>query len=207
MEDIKLSMQLYSGYRFNISAFMYLPQVVSGYGGVYGINSNPIVTLKYTPPKGSDIDTKKATYKVTPKNLYKTIKFFNKVVKIFYDKDLQDLFLRGDNNELIFNSDYNKLKVITDYDPKLQCALKAIPSVIQYDDGKEYEGILLYINTHDYVVPMPLAEVEAVLGLFTNLSFSTLSAEMMLSYLNAKMLNRITEQSQFPSQYSNHNQW
>lgn len=212
MDNINLSKSLYNGYRLSITACVSIPSVTKGYRqNDYSISGSPVLFITYKPPKGFDIDRKSAFFKITPKNLYRTIKFFDRAVSWFYDEDLKDLFLMGENNELIFNSDYSKLKVITDKETKTFQAMKAIPGVISYEDGKDYEGAFLYINKPEYVIPLPLAELEAILGILKHLSFEALSADLLLSFYITGSLGRIegsgNNYGQYSSSTSSVDQW
>ena len=202
--SVKLSKTIFNGTRLNITVCITMPEVVKNYRpNDYSIISSPIMFISYKPPKGFDIDKKACFYKVTPRNLYRTAKFFNAGVEWFYDKELSDLFLLDENNALVFNADYAHLKVVTDRDHRNNTAMKMIPSVIQYEDGNVYEGVLLYINKPEYVAPLPLADLEAILGIFRNFSFEACVTEMLISYFIARSENKINQTSH---DYSN-NQW
>lgn len=210
MDTINLSKSLYNGYRLSMTACVSVPTLVKGYKqNEYSVNGSPVIFITYKPPKGFDIDRKTAFFKLTPKNLYRTILFFNRAVDWFYDKELADLYLVGENNELIFNSDYSKLSIITNKEPRTNQAMKAIPGVISYEDGRDYEGIFLYINKPEYVIPLPLTELEAIFGILRNFSFEALTSEMLLSYFLAGSMNRIEEADSSYKSYSSSNidQW
>lgn len=184
-----------SGYRYALNFFTYVPKVYKGQSDGFTITSNPILMLRYVPPKGTQVNYKESYFKITQKNLYRTVKFLNRAVSWFYDKDLRDLFLEGDNHELIFNADYNKLSIITDRDPyNVKNAMKAIPAVIPIaDTGKEYEGIYLYITKPEYCVPLPLYEAEAILHCLSNFSFESKICEVLQEYEIAQRLDLIQD--------------
>ena len=162
--------------------------------------------IKYVPPKSlQNVDRKNNFFKITPRNLYRTIKFFDEIVKWFYDKDLTDLFLQGDDNKLVFNADYQHIKARTKPDKHNQTAMRAIPAVISSDDGKIYEGIYLYINKMENVVPLTLSEVEDILGLLAKFSFEESLLLMLEAYDYAARNNLIREQSLYND--TNGNQW
>jgi len=207
MEPISLSKSLYNGSRISISAVLTMPSVVKGVKqNSYSINSNPVIFISYNPPKDIKVDRKQCFYKITPRNIYKTIKFFNRAVSWFYDKDLPDLFMLGENNDLIFNSDYKKLMVLTDKEPKNPTnAMKCIPAVITYEDGNIYEGVILYISKPEYAIPLTLYELESILGIISHFSFESITTELLYTYYLAKANNNI--QSSDNSYYSSTNQW
>lgn len=208
MAEITLSKSLYNGFRISIDLFTYLPRVdyVKGYEHNLLIHAHPILMIKYVPPKSlQNIDRKNNFFKITPRNLYRTIKFFDEIVKWFYDKDLADLFLQGDDNKLVFNADYQHIKARTKPDKHNQTAMRAIPAVISSDDGKTYEGIYLYINKMENVVPLTLSEVEDILGLLAKFSFEESLLLMLEAYDYAARNNLIREQSLYND--TNGNQW
>jgi hypothetical protein len=82
----------------------------------------------------------------------------------FYDEDMKDLFVQGENGKLLFNPDYSKLCVSTKPDPFSDSVMKATPAVIRYETGQEYEGIYLYINKNEFIIPLILSDIEDILG-------------------------------------------
>lgn len=201
MDQISLSKSLFDTFRVSLSGYIILPEVMKGNGSNYSIKSNPVLYLRYKGRKEEQVDWNTSAFKINPKNLYKTIKFFNRAVSWFYDKDLKDLFVLGDNNELIFNSDYNKLMVLTDKDPKSSSAMKAVPAVITQDNGSSYEGIILYINKPEYAVPMTLQELESLLGILAHFSFEALVSELLIDFFVAGSLGRILQPGQSAKSY------
>lgn len=211
MDQISLTKSLFDTYKVSLSAYLILPEVIKGTGNnTYAIKSNPVLYLRYKGRKDETVDWNQSSYKINPKNLYRTVKFFNRIVSWFYDKDLKDLFVLGENNELIFNSDYNKLMVLTDKDPKSTTAMKAVPAVITQENGNTYEGIILYINKPEYAIPMTLQEVETLLGILVHFSFEALCSELLIDFFVAGSMGRITEgDSSMKRGYSNNinDQW
>jgi len=152
---------------------MYEPKVEK-YKENYNIQVNPILTLRQlnTASYNEDFSTmQERSYRITPRNLYRVLKFFNTIVTWFYDEDKKDLFLINEENELIFNSDYNSLYTITAKTLNENTVMKAIPTVVVFND-KRYEGIHLYINNSVNVIIMTKEEVEMVLGFLKDFSFN-----------------------------------
>lgn len=202
MDQISLTKSLYDAYKFSLSAYMLLPDVTKSISkNTFGITCNPVLYFRYKGRKEENVNWNDSAFKVNPKNLYRTIKFFNRIVSWFYDEDLKDLFLMGENNELIFNSDYNKLSVLTDKVPKSNTAMKAIPAVVTSEEGKSYEGIILYINKPEYAIQLTLREVEEILGILSHFSFEALISDLLLSFFVAGSMGRITEADQNNKSY------
>ena len=199
MEKIdKATRKIFSNSRMELDFFMYLPTgVMNGFSTV-SINCNPILYLRYKQNKyvHEQYDYSKAAYKITPRNLYHVIEFFNTIMKWFYDDKYSDLFLLNDENDIIFNADYNKLSVSTprgDYD---QCIMQAIPTVVRLGD-KLYEGIHLYINSSIYCIPLTYQEVSIIFGILRNFSFTQEMMNVLLSTRYIVETNAFMSRDQF----------
>ena len=170
----KIVRKIYSNSRMEIEFFMFLPSiVVSQQGGTAAnISYNPVLNLRYKPNKNltEEFDYTKSTYKITPKNFYAVIKFFNNIMKWFYSDEYESLFLMDSENTLIFNADYNKLHESTPKGDFDTCIMQAIPSIVKYGD-RTFEGIHLYINTSTYCVPLTYQEVSSIFGILKDFSF------------------------------------
>jgi hypothetical protein len=159
---------------------------------------NPIVVFRYVNTNNMyDESTKTSysdnSYKMTQKNQYKIIKFFQTIVDWFYDKDLKDLFLINENEELIFNSDYLHINVTlakNKYDVGL---MKAVPSVVVVEE-KKYEGVYLYINKFDNFIMLTREDIEEILNIIKNFNFinETASLLSMIDY-SVRSNNIITD--------------
>lgn len=156
------------------------------------VNYNPILNLRYINPNSMEIgDYQKTQYKITPRNLYRTVKFFNTVVGWFYDVEKIDLFLRNEDNIPIFNADYNKLSTSTRRSNFESCVLKAIPTIVEYEN-KRFEGINLYINVIQQSIPMILDEVETIFNILKTFSFPNEMCANLMAYQYALETNNIT---------------
>ena len=170
----KITDKLFMNSRMELEFFMYLPSgsYTTKDKSTITINSNPVLYLRYKPGKynKTGYEYSKAVYKITPKNIYHTIKFFNTLMKWLYDESFNDLFLINEGN-LIFNADYKSLNVSThlkDYDNQI---MQAIPSVVEIGD-KKYEGVHLYVNNTDYCIPLTFEEVSILFSLLKDFRFS-----------------------------------
>ena len=89
-----------------------------------------------------EYDYSKAAYKITPRNIYWVIRFFNTIMKWFYDDEYSDLFLENEDGKLIFNADYKNLSASTkqsEYDTQI---LKAIPSMVSKFAGRRRPSVV-----------------------------------------------------------------
>lgn len=205
MDEISLESSLLSGYRYNLNFKMSLPEVIRS-KNKFSISPSGVLFLSYTPDKSEEISVnyKDTYYLITVRNLYRTVVFFNQIVDWFYDRDLQDLFLRGEQNELIFNSDYNHLNAKVNYRTKSNnYELSAVPDVIRDTfTNNDYEGARIIINSPLYSIPMKRTEIEAILGALTNFSFESKISEMLQAFYISTQLDRIKDISKgsMPSQ-------
>ena len=162
---------------------MFLPTITPTFNGTVSINCNPVLNLRYKPSKTvkEEFDYTKATYKINPRNIYSTIKFFNNIVKWFYDDKYESLFLMGEDGNLIFNADFNKLSESTKMGAFDNCIMQAVPAVVQYGD-KLYEGIHLYVNTSNYCISLTFQEVTMLFDILKNFSFADEVTSTLTSY-------------------------
>ena len=170
---ISIKRNLYKGNRLSIDFFMYTPQALFNQNS-YTINVNPIVTFRYTNPnimKDDKVSYTDNSYKMTPKNQHKLIRFFNTIIDWFYDEKLKDLFLINENEELVFNSDYNHINAVLTKNKFETGVLKAMPSVIMIENER-YEGIYLYINKLDNIIMLTRDELEAIAQMIKNFNFT-----------------------------------
>lgn len=192
----KITEKILSNSRMELEFFMYLP---SGYWqsrdhSTVSMNINPILTIRYKQNKkiASEYDYTKAGYKITPKNLYHVVKFFNNAMKWFYDDKYKDIFLNNDGH-LMFNADYKKEHVSMPTNDYSQQFMQAIPSVVQIGD-KVYEGLHLFINKTAYCIPLTYEEVSTLFGVLKNFSFSEEVAMVIAAYQYIESHNRITDE-------------
>lgn len=181
----KITSKLFSNSRMELDFFMYLPNGIWGSKDrtTININLNPVIYLRYKSNKrvSEEYEFGKAAFKITPRNLYQVIKFFNTIVTWFYDDKYQDLFLLNDDNNLIFNADYKSLHVSTkrsDYDNQI---MQAIPTVIQLGD-KSYEGVHLYVNKSIYCISLTFEEVSMIFSILKDFQFSTEVTKVLAAY-------------------------
>lgn len=196
MSDMKITRKIYTNSRMELESFMHTPTgTYTGKDrGTMNISSVPLLFLRYKKPKNitEEYDYSKAAFKITIRNLYEVIRFFNGIMKWLFDDEYKDLFLTNDNGDLVFNADYNKLSISThrgDYD---QCIMQAIPSIVRIGD-KTYEGINLYINTSRYCVSLTYQEVSILFGILKDFSFTEEAILLLNTYEYIIKNNAITE--------------
>lgn len=167
-----------------LELFMFLPSIIqSSNSSTATLNCNPVLNLRYKPSKTvrEEFDYAKATYKINPRNIYSVVKFFNNIVKWFYDDKYESLFLVGEDGNLVFNADFNKLSESTKLGTFDNSIMQAIPAVIQYGD-KLYEGIHLYVNTSNYCISLTYQEVTMLFDILKNFSFANEVSSTLAAY-------------------------
>lgn len=188
MEDncTKVIESLYVNSRMNMDFYMWLPDGVYTNTEKDGIrfNHNPIISFICKKNKDNEnyYDFKNAIFNVTVQNHYQVMKFFNKIMKWLFDDEYNDLFLMGPTNRLMFNSDYKSLHVDVQYYTQYKTqVMSAIPSLVSYD-GKTYEGIHLFINTSDYLIPLTYKEVGIIFSILSSFNFSNEVTKLLSMY-------------------------
>ncbi len=187
---------LYKNTRYLLEFFMYEPKIEK-WNNNYSINVNPVLTLRQlnSGSYSEDFSTmQERSYRITPRNLYRTVKFFNTVLGWFYDEKMTDLYLINEEDELTFNSDYNKLYLITTKTLNETSVMKAMPTVIVFND-KRYEGIHLYINRTENLIIMTKDEIEMIIGFLKDFSFQDEVIECLTIMEYGKNNNIIDDQS------------
>ena len=190
----KLTKMEYTNSRMELEFFMYLPSVLEvGKSGTGQTQVNPSLFLRCRKNSkiSEEYDYAKAAYKITPRNLYDVIKFFNVTINWFYDDKYNDLFVRDEEGKLIFNADYNKLSVSTPRGMYDTCVMQAVPTVIRFGD-QAYEGIHLYINTSTYCIPLTFQELGVVFEILRHFSFYEEMTFLLTTYQWALSNGRIT---------------
>lgn len=197
MQDDKFKRNLYKNNRITIDFFMHSPKMLcqkgktNTDGSLFTLNYNPVVFIKYINPNSlNESYQANDSFKVTPKNLYRVVKFFNKVVSWFTDKNKIDLFLKDDDDNLIFNADYNKLYAIVGFRGNETCVMKAIPAIVEIG-GNRHEGITLFINKEINRVPLTLDELVTIFEIFRTFSFYEEIICDLLSYQYAMSVGNI----------------
>ena len=171
----KLNRKILSNSRFSLDFFMYTPYgsfTTKDNTSIY-LNYNPVLLLKYIPPKyaATQYDYSKATYKITPRNIYKVIKMFNELMKWMYSEEYNDLYMLDNDNNLIFNSDYAKLQTSVTPGMYDQCYIKAYPTVVDLG-GKKMEGVNLLINETTHIISLTHEEVALIFNILKNFNFT-----------------------------------
>lgn len=173
LKPIPITRSIYQNHKYSFQFFTYAPAALEG-ASKYIINSNPIlffgiVVKAYSQYSQEQLASKR--FRITPKNIYTTLEYFNDLVKWFYDEKKKDLFLIGNDNNLIFNNDYASLKLLTKKGYFENDQMKAFPAVVSDSSGQPAEGVHLFINTPENQVDITLEELEHIVGLLSNFDF------------------------------------
>lgn len=201
MNDVqRVSRTIYSNSRLEIEFFMYLPTgtFIGKEKTSIQLNYNPTIFIRYKKNQyvSEEYDYMKAAYKITPKNLYWVIDFFNEIMKWFYDDKYRDLFLVDNNEKLIFNADYKNLTLVTqknDYDSQI---MRAIPTIVSLGE-KISEGAHIYINTTNYCVPLTYQEITTIFNLLKDISFTNEVCATLLTYQYVQSHNAYASASSY----------
>ena len=187
----KLNRKIISNSKYDLELFMYLPSISISQSNTASVSFNPILNLRHKPSKSltEAYDYSKSTFKITPRNLFTIINFFNNIMKWFYDDNFSDLFLNDENGNIIFNADYNKLSESTPRGDFDQCIMQAVPTIVQYGD-RMYEGIHLYINSVSNCITLTYQEVTSLFSVLKDFSFPNEVVNMITAYEYAKNNNR-----------------
>lgn len=194
IKAIPITRSIYKGTKYELSFFTYAPSASEG-TGKYFISCNPMLFLQkviknytaYTPDQ-----LQRMRYRITPKNFYTTIVFFNEVINWFYDPNMKDLFLRREDNSIIFNGDYNNLSRVTRRGYFENDVMKAMPAVVADYNGGMTEGIHLYINQRENEIDMSLDELEHLFGILKEFNFNAEVSQSLLALLYTEKLNNGT---------------
>lgn len=165
-----------------IESFMYDPtiELISEFGGKksFLLNINPIIMLRVTQKKNGLTNLLKNNYfKINPKNHFRVVRFFNNILKWFFDKNMNDLFYEYEG-ELIFNADYKSLSEKLKVGTKSIQRMNAIPAVVDYG-GRKQEGVIIYINENENQLILTLNQLQDIFGILSNFSFQH---EMIILY-------------------------
>ncbi len=197
MEDnsTKLVETLYSNTRLNMDFFMRLPDGMYTNKDRDGIRFSHFPQISIICRKSSDnkefYDFSKAIFHVTVNNHYQVIKFFNKIMKWLFDDAYNDLFLMSPTNRLMFNADYKSLHAEVQYYTQDRTQIMtAIPSLVSYD-GKAYEGVNLFINTSDYMVPLTYKEIGIIFSILSEFNFSAEVTKLLTMYQYVIQNNKV----------------
>ena len=197
MESVKkLTDRLLSNSRMDLEFFMYMPEGtwMSRDHSTVSLHLNPVIYLRYKPPKNisAEYDYSKAAYKITPKNLYQVIKFFNTTVVWLFGDKYKDLFLYNEEGRLIFNSDYSKLHETMPISDYSQQYMQAIPSVVEIGN-QLYEGINLFVNKTNYCIPLTYEEVALLFNILKDFRFTQEVSMLLAAYRYIEEHNAFVE--------------
>lgn len=168
MASPMLKRTIFSNKSLTVESFMYLPSPAVK-NDVYDFTMYPIVNFRYTPQKGEFIsDTKLMSFKMTPRNHWKVLNFFNTMAR--WMLDFKDLFLYDDKNELIFNYDYKDLKELVKSNYTESLIMKAAPAVLTFNENK-IPGVCLYINKENQMCQLTDDDVIQLFSVVRDFNF------------------------------------
>lgn len=183
---------IYRNKRYALEFFMYDPSIIlSKKSKSKQIKYNPILQLRYINPNSLNEQYDHTVYKINPRNIFRVVKFLNKAVKWFYDKDKNDLFFRNSDGKLVFNGDYQNLHEELMPQTRYETGyMKIIPTVLLFGE-ETVEGVYLYINKLQNAIPLSYNELELLLDMLSSFSFQEEVIANLLAYNYAKINGNI----------------
>lgn len=109
----------------------------------------------------------------------------------FYDDEKKDLFVMGDDGQLYFNNDYNALKALAYSGQRTHNFLEIRPVVVERDNFKRYEGVILMINNIDDYVCLTVEELVSLTHIISSFDYSRELCVFMQMAAVDKQLNVI----------------
>lgn len=189
-KEVSISRPIYASKKLGIDLFLYVPSgeySISKTGSIgMRLKINPLLMLRLNNVYGKGTSNQTANFRISPRNIYRIVLFFDTVLHWFTDPNMKDLFMLTDDNLLVFNNDYNSLSLLTEKDQFESGMLKAVPAIIDYGESR-YEGISLFINTTENIVQLTVTEVKNIYGILKSFSFAE---EVNLSIMTLDYLDR-----------------
>lgn len=131
---------------------------------------------------------------------------FSRALEWFFDKNKGDLFCKSEDGTLFFNSDYNNLLEGVSSGPPLYDHLEIRPVIVERDNFKRYEGVIIMIKNSDDYACLTVDELLSVVGVLSSIDFAS---ELMLFMQTAQMTQSfsITDPAAFTRLPDNPNNW
>ena len=101
------------------------------------------------------------TFKISMKNQWKVVRFFNSVLQWFFNESAKDMYVIDERGKLVFNSDYKELVQSVYSGKATHQFLQARPIVVQTIDSMA-EGIILNINNKETYVSLTVDEIGEI---------------------------------------------
>jgi len=193
-KTVSISRNIYSKRSMRIETFMYLPSV-SCYkkynSDAYNVLCNATLNIRYAPSDRTSI-LQSDSFRVTIKNHFSVLKFFNNILGWFNDPKMEDLFLQDKDGTLLFNYDYKELREVVSGGYLANNVMKAIPTVIEIEQGKFVEGIILFVNLEANAIRLTYAEIEEIFNVIQCFNFNTEVITCLTSLQTALSMGNVT---------------
>lgn len=198
MSNLALTRTLYSTKSMNIRSFMRLPEVYLA-GSTATVSTFPVLFITYqvqVPYENRhDPKPKDTSFKINSRNLYRTVKFFRKILSWFEEDQYRDLFIVDEHDgNLIVNMDFKNLRANVEGNRLDAQAMMAVPAVVT-NDSVQSEGCVLIINRTNYSIALTDKDVESIYGILSSFSFQ--QETMLLLQLASMKALRTTEPPRF----------
>ena len=114
-------------------------------------------------------DTGGEKFRLTQLSMFSILNSFKTVVDWFYDESKNDLFVINEKRELMFNNDYNDLRILVSSDDNQHMEIR--PCVDDSDIERGKEGVVIFINRAESVVVLERQEFESLYYVLSHFSF------------------------------------
>ena len=163
--------QIYKNNVVTLQFFTAPPQTVEQ-NSKYTTSISSVLYLQMNTQSFTDTEAwKSMRYPIKQSNLYDVIIFFNTIIGWFEDETMSDLYLMTDDNQMVFNSKYENLFVLTRKGYFQDYQMRAVPAIIEVAQDKYVEGIYLYINKKANMVRMTKDDVVDIFNILRTFNF------------------------------------
>lgn len=177
------------------SLMLYLPPVETIYGPTsYMVNPNAILYLSL-PWAPTDTSNSGKSFSIRPSNKRRLLRVIGNALAWF--STIKDLYLAGADGAIYFNTEYTNLKSV--YEPKYYenpQAVKIVPIVMEYAEGKYQEGVRIYVNRVTNFMELTVSELQDLFDILDEFNFpaeTQICYQALLLSFNTKAMISVTD--------------
>lgn len=135
------------------------------------------VTLSTPSVVKLELSINRSKFTITWEHHVQLLNALGTAMEWFYDTNKKDLFVKSEDGQLFFNNDYNNLKVSAYSGKKTHNFLEIRPVVVERDNFKKYEGVIIMLNDTDDYVCITLEELVSLTHILSSFDYTQ---ELML---------------------------